>query len=179
VKSSLEQLIDAGGLVPRPGAFDWDEAESRLQTRIPADFRMLLDAGGAGLWFDYIQMYAPGKRYQDFNLLDSGAVWDDLLLFWEDELSAPPADMAADARLIAWASTGAGHQLFWQTRPGTPSDAYPIYFESHDGDRWERFDMTTTDFLLGISRGDVRSELLSKFLMNVSDTFKPYNFDQA
>jgi hypothetical protein len=70
---------------------------------------MLLDAGGAGVWFDYIQIYAPGKRYQDFNLLDSGAVWHDLLLFREDGLSGPPADMAADARLIARASTGTGH----------------------------------------------------------------------
>jgi hypothetical protein len=39
--------------------------------------------------------------------------------------------------------------------------------------------MTTTDFLLGILRGDVRSELLSKFLVNASDTFKPYSFDKA
>jgi hypothetical protein len=179
VISSLEHLTDAGGLIPGPGTFDWEGARSRLQTRIPEDFRMLLDAGGAGVWFDYIQMYAPGKRYQDRDLLDSGAVWDDLLLFWEEGYSVPPADLPADARLIAWAATAAGHKLFWQTRPGVPPEEFPVYFESYEGDTWERFDMTTTDFLAGILRGDVRSKLLSAFLMNASDVFKPYTFDGA
>ncbi|XVQ07487.1 hypothetical protein ACQP1W_33475 [Spirillospora sp. CA-255316] len=174
MKSNLEQLIDAACLVPRADAFDWDRAERLLETQIPQDYRVLLDSGGAGLWFDYIRLFAPHERYQDRNLLDSAGVFEDLLILWEAEASVPPVDMAADARLIAWANTSNGETLFWLIQADTPPDTYPIYIEDADGDRWERFDMKATDFLSGILQGDVRSDFFSKIFLRVSEVFRPY-----
>ncbi|MFC8796917.1 hypothetical protein ACFT2C_04245 [Promicromonospora sp. NPDC057138] len=172
---SLEDLIDAGRLTPREEPFDWNGAESRLQIQIPEDYRRLVDAGGSGLWFDYIRVFAPDERYLSRNLLDSDGVFRDLLIFWEDDPDTRPADLPeGDARLTAWANTANGEMLFWRTEPGASPDAYPIYVENADGEEWERFDMTTTDFLTGVLNGDISSEHFSDTFLRVDQVFQPY-----
>jgi hypothetical protein len=172
--SDLERLIEAGGLVPGAEAFDWGLAERTLEMQIPADYRRLVDAGGAGLWFDYLRTYAPTGRYPARNLLESGGEFEDLRFLWSEDISQPPSDLADDVRLIPWASTGNGEKLYWRVQDETPADAYPVYIEDADGDRWERFDLTATEFLLGIARGDVRSSFFSEFFLRTDDVFRPY-----
>ncbi|WP_129787591.1 SMI1/KNR4 family protein [Promicromonospora panici] len=173
---SLEDLVDAGGLTPREEPFDWERAESQLQIPIPEDYRRLVDAGGSGLWFDYIRVFAPDERYLSRNLLDSNGVFEDLLILWEDDPEFRPADLPEgdDARLIAWANTANGEMLFWRTEPGADPDAYPIYVENADGEEWERFDMSTTDYLTGLLRGEVSSEFFSSTFLRTDQVFQPY-----
>lgn len=172
--ASLDELIDAGGLVPPGEPFDWEQAEQALGRPLPQDYRALVDAGGAGLWFDYFRVYAPGEQYEDRNLLDSAGVFEDLQIFWDNGFSNPPTDLPAGARLIAWASTGAGETIFWQVEEGKPADSYPIYVQDGDGDDWERFDMTTTDFLRGVQQNSVRSEFFSEAFLDRAQVFRPY-----
>lgn len=173
--TSLEHLIDAAALTAPAEVFDWTAAATRLEMPVPHDYRTLLDAGGAGVWFDYIRLFAPHERYLDKNLLDSAGVFEDLQLFWEEGYSAPPADLADGDRLVAWASTALGGQkLYWRTGADTPVDEYPVYVDSADGDAWERFDMTATDLLSGVLHGDVRSDLFADFLLDVGKVFSPY-----
>ncbi|WP_454855210.1 hypothetical protein [Promicromonospora soli] len=170
----LERLIAAAGLVPGAEAFDWGLAERTLEMRIPADYRGLLDAGGAGLWFDYLRTYAPTGRYPARNLLESGGEFEDLRFLWSEDISQPPSDLADDARLIPWASTANGERVYWRVLGETPADAYPVYVENADGDLWERFDLTATEFLLGLARGDVRSGFFSEFFLNPDEVFRAY-----
>jgi hypothetical protein len=51
---------------------------------------------------------------------------------------------------------------------------YPIYVEDGDGARWERFDLSTTDLLLGILHGTVSSQLFSDLFMDTEQVFRPY-----
>ncbi|MFC8797209.1 hypothetical protein ACFT2C_05725 [Promicromonospora sp. NPDC057138] len=171
----IDRLIEAARLVPRAEAFDWDLAERTLGIEIPPDYRTLLDAGGAGLWFRYIRLYAPAERYTERNLLESSGEFDDLKFSWEEGYSDPPDDLSNDARLIPWASTTTGENLYWRTDADAPADTYPIYLESADGDEWERFDMSVTDLLVGILRGDVQSELFSQRELRVDEVFRPYD----
>ncbi|GAB2478446.1 hypothetical protein GCM10027063_19880 [Promicromonospora xylanilytica] len=173
--ASLDELIDAGGLVPPGEPFDWEQAENVLQLRIPQDYRALVDAGGAGLWFDYIRVYAPGEQYSDRNLLDSNGVFEDLQIFWENEFSTPPDDLPTGARLIAWASTGTGPVLYWLVEPeAAVDDPYPIYVQNADGDAWERFETTTTDFLRGVQQNTVRSTFFAEGFLDRTQTFRAY-----
>jgi hypothetical protein len=127
--TSAQQLIDMARLAPPACPFDWEQVEQRLQAPVPQDYRALVDAGGAGLWFDYFRVYAPGEPYEARNLLDSAGVFEDLQIFWDNGFSSPPTDLPTGARLIAWASTGAGETLFWQVEEGTSADSYPIYVQ--------------------------------------------------
>ena len=172
--AGLDELIEAGALEPVGEPFDWEQAESALQLQVPPDYRALVDAGGAGLWFDYFRVYAPGEQYSDRNLLDSNGVFEDLQIFWDKGFSTPPADLPTGARLIAWASTGSGPVLYWLVEPNTPAESYPIYVQNADGDAWERFEMTTTDFLRGVQQGTVRSEFFSEAFLDRTKTFRTY-----
>lgn len=96
--------------------------------------------------------------------------------FGEDDPELRPADLPEDARLIAWATTGHGETLFWRVDAGNSSGMYPIYVEDGDGARWERFDLSTTDLLLGILHGTVNSQLFSDLFMDTEQVFRPYTY---
>ena len=172
---NLDDLIDTARLVPRDEPFDWEGAEQQLGLQVPEDFRRLVDAGGSGLWFDYIRVFAPGERDPSRNLLQSDGVFRDLLIFWEDDPDTRPTDLPqGDVRLIAWANTANGEMLFWRVEPGASPDTYPIYVEDADGEEWERFDMTTTEFLRGLLRGDVTSSFFSDIFLRTDRVFQAY-----
>ena len=173
---STQSLIEAARLTPLVQPVDWQHAELQLNLQLPADYRELVSAGGAGVWFDDLRLYSPGDPLQSHDLLDSNGVFEDLLLFWEDDPELRPADLPQDARLIAWASTGHGETLFWRVDAGNSSGVYPIYVEDGDGARWERFDLSTTDLLLGILRGSVSSQLFSNIFMDTAKVFRPYSY---
>ncbi|WP_454857563.1 hypothetical protein [Promicromonospora soli] len=177
MNTDLEQLISAGNLEPLQDPFDWGRAERELQTRIPRDFRDLIDAGGIGVWFNHIGLYAPDTRYQNQNLLRSAGRFGDLEQFWEDGDEVPPPDLADGARLIAWADTPVGEVLYWEVQDSTPPEKYPIYLGHPDGEEWRRFDMQTTEFLAAIARGDLPSPLFSEdAYLHLDEPFQPYTF---
>ena len=101
-------------------------------------------------------------------------MFEDLQIFWDNGFSNPPTDLPTGARLIAWASTGAGETLFWQVEERTSADSYPIYVQDADGDDWERFDLRTTDFLRGVQQNNVRSEFFSEAFLDRAQVFRPY-----
>lgn len=175
---SVEDLIAAAGLVPPPGQFDWHHAEEHLRMLLPVDYRQLVDAGGAGLWFDYLRVLAPNNHAVDLslNLLEADGVFQDLLMSWEEypESCWPPVDLADGSRLISWGNHRDGGTVYWLVDPGAPPESYPIYVESYEGDSWERFDMTTTDFLWGVLRGEIVPRNFSEFGLRVNRVFHPY-----
>jgi hypothetical protein len=171
---SERSLIDAAHLTPPVQAVDWAHAGQQLDMQLPADYRRLVDAGGAGLWFNDLRIYSPGDPVRSRDLTESNGVFEDLLLFWEDDSELRPADLPEDARLIAWANTSHGETLFWRVDAGNSSGVYPIYVEDGDGARWERFDLSTTDLLLGILHGLVSSQLFSDLFMDTEQVFRPY-----
>lgn len=175
---STQSLIDAAHLTPPEQPVDWAHAERHLDMQLPADYRQLVSAGGAGVWFNDLRLYSPGDPVRSHDLLDSNGVFEDLLLFWEDDPELRPADLPEDARLIAWATTGHGETLFWRVDAGNSSGVYPIYVEDGDGARWERFDLSTTDLLLGILHGTVSSQLFSDLFMDTEQVFRPYTYQQ-
>lgn len=153
--SSLQQLIDIGHPLPSASQFDWGSVEDRLRAPVPPDYRELLNAGGGGLWLGYIRLFVPGAgSMSGLDLAESGLEFEQLQELWEDEVIGRPGDLASDTRLLPWASTGAGVTFYWQVS-GTPS-AYPIRVSDPDGVEWARYDLLTTDLLLGIVRGEIR-----------------------
>lgn len=173
---SVEGLIEAARLKPTHQSLDWEQVEEQLATTLPSDYRTLVDVGGAGLGFNDLRLYSPGEPLRSHDLLDSNGVFEDLLLFWEDDPEFRPADLPEDARLIAWASTSHGETLFWRVDAGNSSGVYPIYVEDGDGARWERFNLSTTDLLLGILHGTVSSQLFSDLFMDTEQVFRPYTY---
>lgn len=175
---SVETLIEAARLTPMQRSIDWEQVQEDLATTLPSDYRMLVEAGGAGLWFDDLRLYSPGDPVEFRDLTESTGVFEDLLFFWEKRPESRPADLPDDARLIAWADTGHGETLFWRVDADNDTGVYPIYVEDDDGARWERFDLSTTGLLLGILRGTVISQFFSDIFMDKEEVFRPYPHQQ-
>ncbi|MCA5894061.1 hypothetical protein LEP48_11980 [Isoptericola sp. NEAU-Y5] len=171
---STQDLIDAGNLTPPAAPYDWAGTEQRLEMAVPEDFRQLLDAGGAGQWFGYIRLFAPGHPLPSQDLLESPGVFRDLLVLWDDDPEFRPDDLPEDSRLIAWANTGNGETVFWRVDPGASPADHTVYVEDADGERWERFDLGATAFLEGIMNGSVECELFSDTFLRVDRVFDPY-----
>lgn len=174
--TSARHLIETARLAPPTDPFDWEQVEHRLGAPVPQDYRDLLDAGGGGLWLDYLRLYvpAPGPGFEHVDLDDSGLEFEQLRELFEDEVVGPPHDLDPDSRLLPWASTGTGVTLYWQVSPEAAADSYPLRISDRNGDVWERYDLLTTDLLLGIVQGDVHSELLNESWMNRDVLFEPY-----
>jgi hypothetical protein len=171
---SVDGLIEAARLTPMQRSVDWEQVQEHLAMTLPSDYRTLVEAGGAGLWFNDLRLYSPGDPVRSRDLTESDGVFEDLLLFWEEDLVLRPADLPEDSRLVAWASTGHGETLFWRVDADNDTGVYPIYVEDGDGARWERFDLSTTDLLFGILHGDVRSQFFSELFMDTEQVFQPY-----
>jgi hypothetical protein len=171
---SVQDLIDAGGLVPPAEPYDWARVERELEIAVPDGFRRLLDAGGAGQWFGYVRLFAPGHPLPSQDLLASPGVFEDLLVLWDDDPEFRPDDLPEDSRLLAWANTGNGETLFWRVDPGASADTFPVYVEDGDGESWERFDLSATDLLEGILEGEVRPESFSDTFLRVDEVYRPY-----
>jgi hypothetical protein len=172
--TSAQQLIEMARLAPPASPFDWEQVEQRLEAPVPQDYRELLDAGGGGLWLDFLRLFvpAPGPGFKHVDLERSGLEFEQLQDLFEDEVVEPPDDLDPDARLLPWASTGSGVTLYWEVSPEAAADSYPIRVSDRNGDLWERYDQLTTDLLLGIVQGEVRSELLDESWMDRDALFK-------
>jgi len=174
--TSARQLIDMARLVPPAGPFDWEQVEQRLEAPVPQDYRELLDAGGGGLWLDFLRLFvpAPGPGLKHVDLERSRLEFEQLQDLFEDEVVEPPEDLDPDSRLLPWASTGSGVTLYWEVSPEAAVDSYPIQVSDRNGDLWERYDLLTTDLLLGIVQGEVSSELLDESWMDRDVLFTSY-----
>ncbi|MEV5829061.1 SMI1/KNR4 family protein [Spirillospora sp. NPDC052242] len=174
--TSARQLIEAARLARPATPFDWERVEHRLGAPVPQDYRELLDAGGGGLWLDYLRLHvpAPGPGFKHVDLEESGLEFEQLQELFEDEVVRPPDDLAPASRLLPWASTGTGGTLYWQVSPEAAADPYPIRASDRNGEVWERYDLLTTDLLLGIVQGEVPGELLNESWMDRDVLFKPY-----
>lgn len=179
--TSTQQLIEAARLAPPADPFDWEQVEHRLGTSVPQDYRGLLDAGGGGLWLDFLRLHvpAPGPGLRHVDLERSGLEFQQLQDLFDDGVVGRPDDLAPDSGLLPWASTGAGVTLYWQVSPRMAADAYPIRISDRNGDVWERYDLLTTDLLLGIVRGEVRGELLNESWTERDVLFRSYAEEAA
>ncbi|MFC8801086.1 hypothetical protein ACFT2C_25425 [Promicromonospora sp. NPDC057138] len=174
--TSAQQLIDMARLTPAAGPFDWEQVGQRIGAPVPQDYRELLEAGGGGLWLGFLRLFvpAPGAGLKHVDLERSGLEFEQLQDMFEDEIVEPPEDLDHDSRLLPWASTGSGLTLYWEVSPGAAADSYPIRVSDRNGDLWGRYDLLTTDLLLGIVQGEVRSELLDESWMDRDVLFKSY-----
>lgn len=179
--TSVQRLIETARLAPLSGRFDWERVGHRIGASVPQDYRELLDAGGGGLWLGYVRLCvpAPGPGLRHVDLERSGLESEQLRDLFEDEVVRPPDDLTPGSRLLPWASTGTGVTLYWQASPEAAAGSYPIRVSDRNGDVWERYDLLTTDLLLGIVRGGVRSELLDESWMERDVPFRPYTEEEA
>lgn len=172
----VQQLVTAARLTPPADPFDWSRTERRIGAPVPQDYRDLLDGGGGGLWADVLRLFvpAPGAGFKHVDLERSRLEFEQLQDLFEDEVVERPEDLGDEDRLLPWASTGSGLTFYWQVAPGADPETYPVRVSDRNGYVWERYDLPTTDLVLQIVEGELRSELVDPSWVNRDQLFQPY-----
>ncbi|PBC83847.1 MULTISPECIES: SMI1/KNR4 family protein [unclassified Streptomyces] len=156
--SPLARIIER---VPPPaeavnGRGEWADAERALGTRLPDDYKRLVETYGRGDFWGALCLCTP---FGDDNpvRLEADLVEDfgPLRESWPEEYPYP--FFPEPGGLLTWAITDDSAQVCWLTEG--PPESWPVVIWSRDSD-YERFDCGAAAFLDGWISGRLSSELL-------------------
>lgn len=151
--TSLAQLLR---LAPAPAAPthggslpEFAAIETALGTRLPSDFKLLLETYGTGSWLDFYWIVNPLDPRMSGFWLDSN---HSEMRFWrelrhEDPKLIPFPIWPDPGGLLVWGGNENGGTLFWLTE-GDPN-TWPTVTTVDRTPEFDRFDQSCTDLLLG------------------------------
>ncbi|MEU6707626.1 hypothetical protein [Streptomyces wuyuanensis] len=138
-----------------PPPVDWPRAERALGTALPADYRRLVEAYGAGIFDETIWLLVPGSAHDDCDLHAQTAERDEILAgLWDMGEEKPAGLLESGARVLPWAfEEGTGAFLYWLVRPGRRPDEWTVLYNEGRGPLWEHHDTGCLAFLLAVLEG--------------------------
>ncbi|MCL7495679.1 SMI1/KNR4 family protein [Streptomyces sp. MCA2] len=156
--SPLARVIER---VPPPaeavnGRGNWADKELALGTRLPDDYKRLVETYGRGDFWGALCLCTPFGDDNPVRLeADLVEVFGPLRESWPEEHPYP--FFPEPGGLLTWAVTGDSAQLCWLTEG--PPESWPVVIWSRDSE-YERFDCGAAAFLEGWISGRLSSELL-------------------
>ncbi|MEV5338325.1 SMI1/KNR4 family protein [Streptomyces sp. NPDC052676] len=167
-------MIELTGWEPLGISVDWAAIEDELGVPLPADYKELCEAFGGGIFSDSVYFLGRDEGVS-FNFL---AQWRVSLSVDRDSALGdvsvvdPYAIYAPGGKGLAeWGSTEWADEYFWLIDAERPGD-YPVLARSHDGGPWDRYDMSTSEFLYRIlADADFRPFGIAQY--DLGTTFKP------
>ncbi|MEU7277477.1 SMI1/KNR4 family protein [Streptomyces sp. NPDC045431] len=155
----VERLAE---VIPPPAASEpknWPEVEATLGSKLPRDYKDLVEAFGGGVFDDAVWLLEPHCAHPSYDLLKENAGGRRGAL--ERSGSKPPELDEEGSDVITWALTEDGATLYWLVRPGQEPDDWTVMVNEGRGPDWERFPMSCTAFLEGILvTGEIESDIL-------------------
>ncbi|MEV6175749.1 SMI1/KNR4 family protein [Streptomyces sp. NPDC052015] len=145
----VQRVIELTGWEPLGISVDWAAIEGELGVPLPADYKELYEAFGGGVFSDSVYFLAR----------DEGVSFD-FLTQWRVALSVDQDGKYGDVSavdpyviyapggegLVEWGATEWADQYCWLLDAARPGK-YPILARSDDGGPWDRYDMSTSEFL--------------------------------
>jgi hypothetical protein len=163
---------------------DWSTAETELGVKLPDDYKMFVDAYGAGSVDDHVIVCAPDPVHDWADLVRHNAYahecvrldfagpdnWSASAVWplgdasrWTPDWENVPSWFAPGDDLISWGYTENGDFLFWHVRPGTAPGDWPVMLKER-GPYWELYQTGFAAALVGLLTGEIQSEYLSRWL---------------
>ncbi|MFG2575365.1 hypothetical protein [Streptomyces sp. NPDC048481] len=139
---------------PAPVAVDWAAVQEWLGTRLPEDYRLLAERYGPVDFGDFLWIHVP--------CADTRFDYGDWLRATHREARIARRALPRDERpavhpepggLLAWGTSRAGDDLFWDTSASDDPDAWTVVVRHTDGVPgngllpWHRYDLTLTGYL--------------------------------
>ncbi|MET7422045.1 hypothetical protein [Dactylosporangium sp. NPDC005555] len=179
----LSQLLGLPALATAAGpGCDWSSAETALGVVLPGDYRMFVDAYGAGIVDDHVIVCAPDAAHDWADLLQHntwahecirpelaglGSGSGDWSLGdasrWTPNREDVPSWFEPGDNLISWGCSVNGDFLLWHIRPGTAPDDWPVVLKER-GPYWEQYHVGFSAALTGLLIGEIQSGYLSRWL---------------
>ncbi|CAM5455586.1 hypothetical protein GCM10010329_33440 [Streptomyces spiroverticillatus] len=151
---------------------DWDAAEAALGTRLPSDYKSVLDVYGMGDIDDLVLVPAlPSSipAYADFHMATQTA---ELHILWESGRGIPGVTLGPEA-LLPWGTGMNANETGWLMNDPDP-DRWPVvaWRRHHSGQAWALFECGMARFLTRMMRGEFEEcPLGHESLWNRTGTF--------
>ncbi|MER5969730.1 SMI1/KNR4 family protein [Streptomyces sp. NPDC002055] len=140
------------------GHGDWDDTERAVGTRLPDDYKQLVETYGRGDFSGGLCLCTPFGDDNPVRLeADLLEVFGPMRERWPEEHPYP--FFPEPGGLLTWALTGDAGQVCWLTEG--PPESWPVVIWSRESE-YERFDCGAAAFLDGWLSGRLTSELLSR-----------------
>ncbi|MBA8974452.1 MULTISPECIES: hypothetical protein [Streptomyces] len=136
----VQRLIELTDWEPLRLSVDWESIEEELQAPLPADYKLLFETFGGGVFSESVYFFGP-----------SGPPAFDFLAQWRASLSAGGDDDAypvyspGEKGVIVWAAAEWADEYAWLV-DARNSGAYSVLVRGDVGE-WRTYDMSTAEFL--------------------------------
>jgi hypothetical protein len=161
---SLEKLIKLESPPANPLASGtperWRQVETELGLRFPNDYKRLIDLYGVGHWVNFVEIMNPFVPWQHAQAPDFFN-WARKRLEGLDEgnrfrtgYAAPFVRHPAPDGLFPFAYDDDSGTLCWQVS-GQPDSWRIVCLDRKMSERFERFDMSLTGFLVALLKGEI------------------------
>ncbi len=137
----------------------WEMVESVLEMHLPSDYKSIINRYGTGSFAGYLVLYNPFCPFASSLNLLSGTTKQRLHAYEEGQkefpqYSPPFPCYPRHGGLFPWGTTENGDTLFWLTE-GLPNDWNTVVCDSKFSERYERFPMSTSEFIRAWLCGEV------------------------
>lgn len=170
----VRRVIELTGWQPLGLSVDWAAIEGELGVPLPADYKELYEVFGGGVFGD--SLYFLGR--DESPAFDFLTQWRLSLAVDRDgkygDVSAvePHTVYAPGGKgLVEWGSTEWADEYFWLIDAERPGE-YPVLARSHDVGGWQRYDMSTSEFLYRVL-ADADFEPFGMARYDLGTTFEP------
>lgn len=128
---------------------NWKNVEQKLELIFPSDYKIVISTYGSGQFFEFISFFNPFSSNENINLLNQIVLINEQYQTLKDggEIIGYSFFPKKDG-LLAIARTDNGDTIFFLTNNDQAS--WKIVVNEARGDDWEEFDMSISDFLIGI-----------------------------
>ncbi|WP_086781415.1 SMI1/KNR4 family protein [Crossiella equi] len=141
---------------------DWHSVEAELNTRLPADYKSLMEAVPSGTYLGIIGLDNPiesepawdGFHADFFDVLDRAKGWRE----HKPEI-VPYALHPEPNGLIPWGRTEENGTFFWLFSGDDP-DSWKVVYATADFEEWGEYDGSATAFLRDLISGALRTNLI-------------------
>lgn len=126
---------------------DWDLVEVRLGTKLPIDYKWLVDRYGPGSFGQFLVIFQPGTAFESIQLEHQIEQMAWVLDYLRDGGEEIPYE---NSELLPFAVTDNGDTCYWIRHPSDEPDAWTVVVNEARGLEWSTFGHGTVRFLIDV-----------------------------
>lgn len=152
----------------------WRKIEEALGLTLPDDYKWFLENYGTGCVSMFLWVLNPFSSNKNLNLIEQADRLSEEYRRTTEETrgTCPFPIRPEEGGLLPFAISDNGDVFFWLTRSSEP-ERWPVVANMSRSDVYEAHERTMTEFLAGVVRGEIESQVFEREFVNEAKLFVP------
>ncbi len=150
----LTEFIPPPSVAAKP---NWPLVEAQLGTELPFEYKMIVDAFGLGTFGGIMTLFTPMAERSHLNLISHHEYVQANLHLYSGFIDYPI--FPDRGGLLAFGACENWEMFYWITE-GKPNE-WPILLNEQRGPRYDRFEVTLSEFMTGLLRQELKPSVLA------------------